>query len=102
MLRGPLYAIHEHTTVLGMKNADRGRVKNILVLYGLGDHGGGPNPEDVAGIAKLYASPSDVRVKATDITDYIDTLLIDRGDLPVIDNELNPLYNVVGVVKSFS
>jgi alpha-mannosidase len=83
---------HEHTTVLGMKNADRAGVKNILVLYGMGDHGGGPNPEDVAGIAKLNASPSDVRVRTTNVADYVDLLLTEKKDFPVVDRELNFVF----------
>lgn len=83
---------HEHTTVLGMKNADRAGVKNILVLYGMGDHGGGPNPNDVAGIAKLNASPNDVRVKTTNVSDYIDLLLTEKKDFPVYDKEMNPVF----------
>jgi alpha-mannosidase len=83
---------HEHTTVLGMKNADRAGVKNILVLYGMGDHGGGPNPEDVSGIAKLNASPSDVRVKTTNVADYLDLLLTEKKDFPVVDRELNFVF----------
>jgi alpha-mannosidase len=83
---------HEHTTVLGMKNADRAGVKNILVLYGMGDHGGGPNPDDVSGIAKLNASPSDVRVKTTNVADYIDLLLTEKKDFPVVDRELNFVF----------
>ena len=83
---------HEHTTVLGMKNADRAGVKNILVLYGMGDHGGGPNAEDIAGIAKLNASPDEVRVKPTNVADYIDILLTEKKDFPVYDTELNPVF----------
>jgi alpha-mannosidase len=83
---------HEHTTVLSMKNADRAGVKNILVLYGMGDHGGGPNPDDVSGIAKLNASPSDVRVKTTNVADYIDLLLTEKKDFPVVDRELNFVF----------
>ena len=83
---------HEHTTVLGMKNADRAGVKNILVLYGMGDHGGGPNPDDIAGIARLNASPDDVRVKPTNVADYIDILLTEKKDFPVYEKELNPVF----------
>jgi alpha-mannosidase len=83
---------HQHTTVLGMKNADRAGVKNILVLYGMGDHGGGPNPSDVAGIAQLNASPTDVRVRATNVADYIDILLTEKKDFPVYDKEMNPIF----------
>jgi alpha-mannosidase len=83
---------HEHTTVLGVKNADRAGVKDILVLYGMGDHGGGPNAEDIAGIAKLNASPDDVRVKPTNVADYIDILLTEKRDFPIYDKELNPVF----------
>ncbi len=83
---------HQHTTVLGMQNADRAGVKNIMVLYGMGDHGGGPNPEDAAGIAKLNASPDDVRVKPTDVANYIDLLLTEKKDFPVYENEMNPVF----------
>ncbi len=83
---------HEHTTVLGMKNADRAGVKNIMVLYGMGDHGGGPNPEDVAGIAKLNASPNDVRVKPTNVAEYIDILLTEKKDFPVLNKEFEGVF----------
>ncbi len=83
---------HEHTTVLGMRNADRAGVKNIMVLYGMGDHGGGPNPEDIAGIAKLNASPDDVRVKPTNVAEYIDILLTEKKDFPVLEKEFNPVF----------
>jgi alpha-mannosidase len=84
---------HDHTTVLGMKNADRMGVKNILVLFGMGDHGGGPNANDVAGIAKLNASPNEVRVKTTNVEDYIDLLLAEKKDFPVVHSELNPVFD---------
>jgi alpha-mannosidase len=75
-----------------MKNADRAGVKNILVLYGMGDHGGGPNPEDVAGIVKLNASPNDLRVKTTNVANYIDLLLTEKKDFPVVDGEMQNVF----------
>ena len=84
---------HDHTTVLGIKSADRAGVKNIMVLFGMGDHGGGPNPEDIAGIATLNASPDDVRVKPTNISDYIDLLLAEKKDFPVYEQEMNYLLH---------
>jgi alpha-mannosidase len=83
---------HQHTTVPAMRSADRAGVKNILVLYGAGDHGGGPNPDDVTGIARLNASPDEVRVKPTNVADYIDILLTEKKDFPVYENELNPVF----------
>jgi alpha-mannosidase len=84
---------HEHTTVLGMRNADRAGVKNIMVLYGMGDHGGGPNPDDVAGIEQLNQSPNDVRVMTTRGEDYFDLLLVEKRDFPVVAKELNPVFS---------
>jgi alpha-mannosidase len=63
-----------------------------MVLFGEGDHGGGPNPKDVAAIAKLDASPTDVRVKPTHVEDYFDLLLTEKKDFPIIDNELNFVF----------
>jgi len=83
---------HQHTTVLGMRNADRAGVKNIMVVYGEGDHGGGPHANDIAGIAKLNASPDDVRVKPTNIADYIDIVLTEKKDFPVYEKEMNPVF----------
>ena len=80
-------------TVLVIKSADQSGVKNILVLYGVGDHGGGPNPDDVAGIAKLNASPDDVRVKPTNVANYIDLLLTEKKDFPVYDKELEGVFH---------
>ena len=58
----------------------------------MGDHGGGPNADDIAGIAKLNASPDDVRVKTTNLSDYIDLLLGEKKDFPVVDRELNFVF----------
>ncbi len=83
---------HEQTTLPAMQSAERAGVKNILGLYGPGDHGGGPNPDDVAGIARLNASPDDVNVKPTNVTNFIDLLLTEKKDFPVYDKELNPVF----------
>jgi alpha-mannosidase len=83
---------HEHATVVGMKSADRVGVKDIMVLYGMGDHGGGPNPEDVEGIAKLNASPNDMHIKTTNVSNYVDILLAGKKDFPVYDKELNFVF----------
>jgi alpha-mannosidase len=84
---------HDHITVLGMRSAQIAGVKNIMVLYGMGDHGGGPNPDDVEGIAKLNASPDDVKVRTTNVANYIDLLLTEKKDFPVYTKELNPVLS---------
>lgn len=83
---------HDHITVLGMRDAKRVGVKNIMMLYGKGDHGGGPNPEDIAGIAKLNASPNDVRVKTTNVSDFVDLLLTEKKDFPVVNQEMEGVF----------
>ena len=83
---------HERVTVPVMRSAEQSGVKNMLVLYGAGDHGGGPNPDDVAAIARMNASPDDVRVKPTNVANYIDLLLTEKKDFPVYDQELNPVF----------
>jgi len=83
---------HDHITVLGMREAQKAGVKNILVLFGEGDHGGGPNANDVAGIAKLNSSADDVRVKTTNVEDYLDLLLTEKRDFPVWDGEHNSVF----------
>lgn len=83
---------HERVTVPVMKTADESGVKNMLVLYGAGDHGGGPNPADVAAIATMNASPHEVNVKPTNVSNYIDLLLTEKKDFPVYTKELEGVF----------
>ena len=83
---------HHRTTELSMAAARRMNVKNILLLYGTGDHGGGPNSNDVAMIPRLNASPADVHVKTTNVEGYFDLLLAERQDIPVVNSELNGVF----------
>jgi len=82
----------ERVTVPVMQSGQQSGVKNILVLYGAGDHGGGPNPDDVAAIAKMNASATDVRVKPTNVANYIDLLLTEKKDFPVFAKELQGVF----------
>jgi alpha-mannosidase len=83
---------HERVTVPVIKSGEQSGVKNILILYGAGDHGGGPNPDDVAAIAGMNASPNEVRVKPTNVANYIDLLLTEKRDFPVHNGEFNPVF----------
>ena len=83
---------HDRVTVPVIKSADQSGVKNMLVLYGAGDHGGGPNPDDVAAIAKMNASPAEVRIKPTNVANFIDLLLTEKKDFPVYDRELQGVF----------
>ena len=83
---------HRRVTVPVIRSADNSGVKDMLVLYGAGDHGGGPNPDDVAAIARMNASPDEVRVKPTNVADFIDLLLAEKRDFPVREGEFNPVF----------
>ena len=83
---------HDRITALGIPSAQQAGVKNILVLYGAGDHGGGPNPQDVANIATMNASPNEMNIKPTNVAEYIDTLLAEKKDFPVYEKEMNPVF----------
>lgn len=84
---------HERVTVPVMKAAQESGVRNLLVLYGAGDHGGGPNPDDVAAIAKMNASKDEVKVKPTNVANFIDLLLTEKKDFPVFGKELQGVFN---------
>jgi alpha-mannosidase len=83
---------HEHFTVLMMQDAQKVGVKDMLVLFGQGDHGGGPNPTDIANIAKLQSSPNDARLIPSDVNHYFDLLLRVKKDFPVVEGEQNPVF----------
>ena len=81
----------ERITELTMKTGERAGVKDVLVLFGMGDHGGGPNANDVAGIDKLKNSPDAVAVKTTDVDHYIELLMAGKKDFQIWDGEHNPV-----------
>ncbi len=83
---------HDRVTVPVMQSGQQAGVKDMLVLYGAGDHGGGPNPDDIAAIARMNASADDVRVKPTNVANYIDLLLTEKKDFPVYDKELQGVF----------
>ena len=84
---------HQNFTVHMMSEAQRVGVKDMLVLFGQGDHGGGPNPTDLANIAKLQSSPDDAQVKPSGVEDYFNLLLTVKKDFPVWDGEHNPVFD---------
>ncbi len=90
--------MNERITEVTIKTGEDAGVKDVLVLFGMGDHGGGPNLNDVAGIKRLNDSPSAVRVKTTNVDNYIDLLLTEKKDFQLWDGEHNPV--VVGCYTS--
>lgn len=83
---------HEHVTVPVLKIGQEMGVHDILMLYGEGDHGGGPNASDLDAISTLNSSRNDVNVKTDSVANYFNLLLTEKKDFPVITGELNPVF----------
>ncbi|HHV98428.1 MAG TPA: alpha-mannosidase [Clostridiaceae bacterium] len=61
-----------------------------LVLWGIGNHGGGPSKVDYQKIKELSASLQDYRLIDSTPEAYFDALRKDTPDLPKFDKSLNP------------
>ncbi len=69
--------------------------RNMLVLYGVGDHGGGPSEEMLKVIERLRNLPIFPRIKFSTAKNYIDNFLLkqDLRNLPVWKDELYLEYH---------
>ncbi len=63
-----------------------------LLLWGIGDHGGGPSAQDLEGIARLQAEPAPGghRIVHGRPEDYFEVLAASGGELPEHAGDLNP------------
>jgi alpha-mannosidase len=69
------------------KNTD---IKDFLILYGAGDHGGGPRDVDLAAIKKFREDPNEPRLLFDLPEDYLKGIMAAKGPaLPVVKRELN-------------
>ncbi len=69
--------------------------RNMLVLYGVGDHGGGPSEEMLQTIEKLKKLPIFPRIKFSTSRNYIDNFLLKQNltKLPLWKDELYLEYH---------
>jgi alpha-mannosidase len=69
--------------------------RNMLVLYGVGDHGGGPSEEMLETIERLKNLPIFPKIKFSTAKNYIDNFLLkqDLRKLPVWKDELYLEYH---------
>ncbi|MGQ9618455.1 MAG: alpha-mannosidase [Candidatus Aminicenantia bacterium] len=69
--------------------------RNMLVLYGVGDHGGGPSEEMLKVIENLKSLPLFPKLKYSTAKDYIENFLLkqDLSKLPVWKDELYLEYH---------
>ena len=72
--------------------AKRHGVKEGMVVYGVGDHGGGPTRKDLDKALALQKSDVYVNVKFDTTTDFYEGLLAQKKDWPVIRDELNFIF----------
>ena len=69
------------------KNSD---IKDFMILYGAGDHGGGPRDADIAAIQRLREDPNEPRLVFDVPETYLKGIVAANGDkLPVVKRELN-------------
>jgi len=69
------------------KNTD---IKDFLILYGAGDHGGGPRDVDIAAIKKFREDPNEPRLMFDVPEAFLKGIAAANGaSLPVVKHELN-------------
>ncbi len=67
-------------------------VKDAMVVYGVGDHGGGPTREDIQLALRLRDSPAFPKVEFSTSHDFYAAALKQKTDFPVIRDELNTIF----------
>lgn len=67
-------------------------VNDAMVVYGVGDHGGGPTRQDIAKALELQKRDVYPNVKFSTTTEYYGRLLAQKDDFPVIRDELNTIF----------
>lgn len=67
-------------------------VPDAMLVYGVGDHGGGPTRTDVNWAQKLQQDPLFPQVKFATTADYFAAATKAAGKLPVVRDELNTVF----------
>ncbi len=74
-----------------------------LLLWGVGNHGGGPSREDLRALASLARDTGDRLIVHGRPEDYVDALEARRAELPRVERDLNPwapgCYTSMSTVK---
>jgi len=64
-------------------------VRDAMIAYGVGDHGGGPTRQDVTTALRLQQEPVAPQIKFSRTDDFFEAALKGEPDLPVVNKELN-------------
>lgn len=67
-------------------------VKDGLLVYGVGDHGGGPTRGDISKALDLQKRDVYPKVKFDTAQGFFDSVLAQKTDWPVINGELNTIF----------
>lgn len=67
-------------------------VKEYMIVYGVGDHGGGPSREDLEKIEEMKKWPIFPKVKFSTVSEFFEKISQYETDLPVIEGELNYIF----------
>ncbi|MCK4646455.1 MAG: alpha-mannosidase [Candidatus Aminicenantes bacterium] len=83
--------------------SENSRQKTGLLLWGIGNHGGGPSQEDLEQLHKLMKKESGWRIRHGIPEDYFEVLSGTTGELPRYARDLNPwavgCYTTMSLVK---
>ena len=69
-----------------------GGLKTGLIVYGVGDHGGGPTRRDLASIREMQAWPVFPKVSFGTFGEYFRRAETVRNRLPVVNQPLNAIF----------
>lgn len=65
------------------------KVSHLMYLFGGGDHGGGPNEQDMAAIEKLRQTEPSPKIILSGGQEFFDGIRPEADGLPVVNEELN-------------
>ncbi|MDR1024769.1 MAG: hypothetical protein LBL56_03510 [Treponema sp.] len=71
---------------------DCGGLKTSLIVYGVGDHGGGPTRRDIETILELKEWPVYPTLRFGTFTEYFKAAETVRDKLPLVDKEINFVF----------
>jgi alpha-mannosidase len=67
-------------------------LKDYMLVFGVGDHGGGPTRQDLRRGVEMNSWPIFPNIKFSTATDFFDIVESQGDKLPVYDNELNFIF----------
>ena len=76
------------TLLLGAYAASGSPRRDLALMYGVGNHGGGPTKDNIATIQRNDANPQMPNVKFARLEEFFDTVAAEGSDFPVVVGDL--------------